>query len=47
MAEMFQQMASRVTVFVCCMVCLLTAGRDCAIGIATPYGLGGPGIESR
>ena len=22
-------------------------GRDCSVGIATPYGLDGPGIESR
>jgi hypothetical protein len=46
-AEMFQQMASRVTVYVCCLVCLLTAVLDSAVGIATRYGLGGPGIESR
>ena len=26
---------------------LISVGRDCAVGIATRYGLDGPGIESR
>jgi len=47
MAEMFQQMASRVTVCAYCLVCLPPTGRDGADCIATRYGLEGPGIESR
>jgi len=46
MAEMCQQMASRVTLCAYCLVCLRPAGRDGADGIVTRCGLDGPGIES-
>jgi hypothetical protein len=32
---------------VCVCVCVCTVGRDSSVGIATRYGVDGPGIESR
>ena len=37
-----------VCMYVCVYVCIvIIVGRNSAVGIATRYGMGGPGIESR